>query len=94
MGKTLTEKSHHQQESNTDDASGWRTILLNDDWHTFQEVATQLMKATHCTHERGMGLANVVHHTGSAIVYKGAKERCEAVASILEVIKLKTQVCR
>ena len=90
----MTEKAPRKMEANTDDASGWRTVLLNDDWHTFQEVATQLVKAIHCSYGRGLAFANVVHHTGSAIVYKGPKERCEAAAAVLEVIKLKTQVCR
>ena len=70
------------------------TVLFNDDWHTFPEVAHQLVKAVRCTYERGLALANVVHHTGSAIVYHGTKERCEAVAVVLEDIKLKTQVCQ
>ena len=73
---------------------GWKTILFNDERHTFQEVAIQLMKAIRCTYERGLALANLIHHTGSATVYQGHRERCEAVAAVLEDIKLKTQVCQ
>jgi len=71
-----------------------KTILFNDEVHTFDEVARQLVKATGCTYSRGMALANVVHYTGSAIVYTGHVERCEAVAMILEDIKLRTLVER
>jgi ATP-dependent Clp protease adaptor protein ClpS len=71
---------------------GWKTILFNCNCHTFQEVALQLMKAIRCTYEKGMQYANVVHHTGSAIVYSGAKERCEAVAAVLEDIGLRAKV--
>jgi ATP-dependent Clp protease adapter protein ClpS len=97
MGKTLVEKSPRKVQSPADSSSashGWMTVLFNDDWHTFPEVAHQLVKAVGCSYERGLALANVVHHTGSAIVYKGSKERCEAVAGILEDDKLKTQVCQ
>lgn len=94
MGRTLKSPSEHKLERAGDPFHGWRTVLFDDDWHTFQEVAGQLVKATRCTYERGLALANVVHHTGSAIVYQGPKERCEAVAEVLEAIKLKTQVCQ
>ena len=97
MGKTLPQRAPLRTEVPRDSGTGghaWRTVLFNDDWHTFQEVAGQLVKATRCTYERGLALANVVHLTGSAIVYQGHKERCEAVASVLEDIKLKTQVCQ
>jgi len=71
---------------------GWKTILFNCHCHSFQEVATQLMKAIRCTYSRGMQFANVVHHTGSAIVYSGHRERCEAVARILGDIGLVAKV--
>jgi ATP-dependent Clp protease adaptor protein ClpS len=90
MGKTLSDKE--QRASTGAGGHGWKTVLFNDEWHSFPEVALQLMKAVRCTYERGLALANVVHLTGSAIVYQGPKERCEAVAMVLEDIKLKTQV--
>ena len=71
-----------------------RTILFNDDHHTFEEVARQLMKAIRCSYEKGMGLANLVHNLGSTVVYSGHTERCEAVASVLEEIGLRTNVER
>lgn len=72
--------------------TGWKTILFNCDCHSFQDVAFQLMKAIRCSYERGLQLANVVHHTGSAIVFSGAKTRCEGVSRILEDIGLRTAV--
>jgi len=69
-----------------------KTVLFNDEWHTFQEVAEQLVKAIRCSYSKGLALANVVHATGSAIVYSGPKERCEAVAMVLEDIGLKANV--
>lgn len=71
---------------------GWKTVLFNCNCHSFQEVAVQLMKAIRCSYEKGMQLANVVHYTGSAIVYSGVKERCEAVAMVLQDIRLRVNV--
>ena len=71
---------------------GSKTILFNDDYHTFQEVALQLVRATGCTYGQGMSLANVVDLVGSAIVYSGTKDRCEAVAGVLAEIGLKVAV--
>ena len=73
---------------------GARTILFNDDFHTFDEVARQLMKAIGCAYGKGMALASIVHTLGSCVVYEGHLERCEAVAMVLEEIKLRTLVER
>ena len=71
-----------------------RTILFNDDVHTFEEVARQLMKAIRCTYPAGIAYANKVHSQGSAVVYSGPLERCEAVAMVLEEIALRVTVER
>lgn len=71
-----------------------KTILFNDNVHTFEEVAAQLVRAIHCTYSRGMILANAVHMSGSAVVYMGHFERCEAVAMVLEEIGLTVNVQR
>jgi ATP-dependent Clp protease adapter protein ClpS len=91
--KSATLKESRQSEQTTF-GFGAKTILFNDEVHTFDEVARQLVKAVGCTYSRGMALANVVHYTGSAIVYTGPVERCEAVAMVLEDIHLKTLVER
>ena len=71
-----------------------KAILFNDDVHTFDEVAVQLVKAIRCSLKRGFDLANLVHSRGSAVVYSGHLERCEAVAMVLEDIKLQVKVER
>ena len=70
----------------------WNTILFNCNCHSFDEVARQLMKAIRVSYERGMALADVVHNSGKAVVYTGHRERCEAVAMVLEQIGLLTKV--
>jgi ATP-dependent Clp protease adaptor protein ClpS len=70
----------------------WNTVLFNCNCHSFDEVARQLMKAIRVSYDRGMALADVVHNSGKAVVYTGHRERCEAVAMVLEEIGLLTKV--
>jgi ATP-dependent Clp protease adaptor protein ClpS len=69
-----------------------KVILFNDEVHTFDEVITQLIKATHCTQEKAEALAWEVHSSGKAVVFAGALPRCMEVSGILEEIDLLTQI--
>ncbi|MBI2070850.1 MAG: ATP-dependent Clp protease adaptor ClpS [Elusimicrobia bacterium] len=73
---------------------GWKTILFNCDCHTFADVIVQLLKAIRCTRHQAETIAWQVHNTGSAVVYQGPREKCEAVAAVLEDIKLKVNVAQ
>ena len=79
------------EEETTEDSdldSGWRTILFNCECHTFDAVERQLIKAIRCTLSRARAISWEVHSKGSSVVYKGARERCEAVADVLGSIGL------
>ena len=85
----------HKKKSPTDGTTRglpWCTLLLNCHCHTFDQVARQLMKAIRVSYERGMALATEVDARGKAVVYTGHRERCEAVAMVLEEIGLLTKV--
>jgi ATP-dependent Clp protease adapter protein ClpS len=69
-----------------------RVILFNDDYHTFDEVIFQLMKATGCSLLEAEGLAFEVDSTGQAYVFEGEMSRCLGVSSILEEIELHTEI--
>lgn len=69
-----------------------RVILFNDDWHTFDEVINQLIKAIHCTPERAEAYAWEVHTKGKAAVFEGELVECFRVAGVLEEIALHTQI--
>jgi ATP-dependent Clp protease adapter protein ClpS len=69
-----------------------KVILFNDDIHTFEEVISQLIKATSCSNQKAEALAWEVHTTGRAIVFSGEMRRCVEVSSILEEIQLMTQI--
>ncbi len=66
--------------------------LFNDDYHTFDEVIDQLIKAIKCPFTQARSYAFEVHVKGKAVVYKGDLQNCLKVSSILEEIGLHTQV--
>ncbi len=69
-----------------------KVVLYNDDWHTFDEVIFQLMKAVNCSLVQARNFAFEVHFKGKAIVFSGGLTQCLKVSSILEEIALHTQV--
>jgi ATP-dependent Clp protease adaptor protein ClpS len=69
-----------------------KVILYNDDWHTFEEVIVQLMKATGCSRERAEALTWEVHTCGKAAVYEGSLAECLRVSGVLEEIALHTEI--
>ncbi len=81
-----------EQEEETIIGLPFKVILYNDDWHTFDEVIIQLIKATKCSFESARAFAFEVHVKGKAIVYNGSIQECLKVSSILEEIALNTQV--
>ena len=84
------EKPEQEDEVLTQDPA--KVILFNDDVHTFEEVITQLIKATRCTAAKAEALAMDVHTNGRAVVFSGELARCVEVSGILEEIKLMTQI--
>ncbi len=69
-----------------------RVILYNDDWHSFDEVIAQIIKATNCSFEKARSLTFEVHVKGKAVVFSGELKECLRVSSILEEIALHTQI--
>ncbi len=70
----------------------FKVILYNDDWHTFEEVIIQLIKAIGCTYEIARNLTFEVHVKGKAIVFSGEMKDCLRVSSVLEEIALNTEI--
>ncbi len=69
-----------------------RVILFNDEWHTFDEVINQIIKAIRCSMEKAEKLTLEVHEKGKTIVYEGELGECLRVSSVLEEIHLRTQI--
>ena len=69
-----------------------RVILFNDDWHSFDEVIEQLIKAVKCSYETARAFTFEVHVRGKANVFEGEIAECLKVTSILEEIALHTQI--
>ena len=72
----------------------WKVVLINCDCHSFDEVERQLLKAIRCTLSRARQIAWEVHTRGACVIYSGPRERCEAVAAVLEDVRLAVQVTK
>lgn len=84
----------HEQDIDTESIIGlpFKVLLFNDDWHTFDDVINQLVKAIRCSTDKARDFAFEVHIKGKACVYLGELQKCLKVSSILEEISLHTQV--
>ena len=80
------------EEEKIDINLGNRVILFNDDWHTFEEVIAQIIKATKCSFIEARDKTFEVHVNGKAVVYSGEMADCLRVSGILEEILLHTQI--
>ncbi len=69
-----------------------KVILFNDEWHTFEEVIEQIIKATGCTMGHAEHLTWQVHSQGRAKVYEGDFGECVRVSGVLEEISLRTHI--
>ncbi|MEI8134354.1 MAG: ATP-dependent Clp protease adaptor ClpS [bacterium] len=69
-----------------------KVVLFNDNFHTFDEVISQVTKAIGCSSGHAEKIANEVHTRGKSVVFDGAMSECLRVSSVLEEIGLHTQV--
>lgn len=70
----------------------WRLILYDDDIHTFEDVISQLMKATGCSLSEAEDKTWKVHHEGKALVHEGEFEDCLRIDGVLKEIQLVTEI--
>jgi ATP-dependent Clp protease adaptor protein ClpS len=77
---------------NSDTELPAKVILFNDEWHSFDEVIAQVIKAIHCSYQKAEDITLDVHNKGKAIVYEGEMLDCLRVSSVLEEIALHTQI--
>ena len=70
----------------------WMVILFNDDHHTFDQVITQVQKATGCSPAEAFHITYTAHTNGRAVASVGSKPECEHVASFLREIDLRVEL--
>ncbi len=76
----------------TDSMLPAKVLLFNDNWHTFDEVIGQLIKALGCDSGKAEAIAFEAHSSGKAMAYEGTMADCLRVNSVLEEISLNTQI--
>ena len=78
--------------SHLDVVTSAKLTMFNDDWHTFDEVILQLVKALRCNTRNAHMLTSKVHYNGKATIFKGELEQCLTIVMILEEIDLTTSI--
>ncbi|SNZ03806.1 ATP-dependent Clp protease adaptor protein ClpS [Persephonella hydrogeniphila] len=81
-----------QEEKKTEIGIPAKVIVYNDDWHTFEEVIYQLMKAIKCDLATAEALTWEIHTKGKAVVFEGDLEEALYVQNVLEEIDLSVEV--
>ena len=69
----------------------WYVVLFNDEIHTFEEVISQVQKATGCAAGKAEDIAWTVHLDGKATVFEGEFTDCFRVQLVLNEIGLVTE---
>jgi len=69
-----------------------KVILYNDDWHSFDEVILQIIKAIKCSNTEASKKALETHVNGKSVIFRGEFKDCLHVSSVLEEIALHTQI--
>ncbi len=88
----ISEKPTVDVEDTIDVTNPAKVILYNDDWHTFDEVINQIMKAINCSYQEAEAKTWEVHNNGKSIIYEGDLSECLRVSAVLEEIALNTQI--
>jgi ATP-dependent Clp protease adaptor protein ClpS len=94
MTQVPIQRPLHQEENDTDVLieKPAKVILYNDEFHSFDEVIGQIIKATRCDTTKAETLTWEVHTSGKAMVFEGQMGSCLKVSHILEEIALNTQI--
>ena len=92
--QNINEQTSKQEEEKTETISTlpFKVILFNDDWHTFEEVIIQLIKALKCSVAKATSYAFEAHVQGSAVIFTGELGQCLKITSILDEIALQTEI--
>ncbi|MCP9291350.1 ATP-dependent Clp protease adaptor ClpS [Gracilimonas sp. CAU 1638] len=93
-GTEVEETTETKEKEEVKDAvdTPWRLILYDDDIHTFDEVISQLMKATGCSLSEAEDKTWKVHNEGKALVHEGEFEECLRIDGVLKEIQLVTEI--
>lgn len=70
----------------------YRVVLFNDDYHTFEQVIVQIMRAIMCSRLQAESHTKDVHNNGSSVIFAGTIEKALRVSAMLEEIGLKTEI--
>ena len=75
-------------------AGRWMVVIYNNETNSMDEVIEILIIATGCDHQEAMIEMWEAHTFGKAPVHFASKSECEAAASIISSVGIKTEVSK
>ncbi len=72
----------------------WNVVLINDDWHSLDDVILQLVKATGYSVKKATDLVWEAEQSGEAVCFCGSKNHCEDIGEVLDEIELRFRLER
>ena len=73
---------------------GWVVTVFDNDYNTWDEVVSILMRATGCGLEEAHMETWEVHHLGKSVVHHGAQDECKRAAAIITTIGIRVTVTK
>ena len=87
-------QTQHQPEINETNLSGrWMTVIFNNDHTAMDMVVLTIMVATKCDAKEAEIETWEAHTYGKAPIHFASEGECNQVASVLQSIGVKTEVC-
>ena len=73
---------------------GWVVTVYDNDYNTWDEVVSVLMRATRCGLEEAHMETWEVHHLGRSVVHHGAQAECKEAAQVIATIGIRVTVTK
>jgi ATP-dependent Clp protease adapter protein ClpS len=93
MSKTILHPEISDQSPATGNKGRWMVMIYNNPHNSFDEVIDVLMRATMCSHEEAVIETWEAHTYGKAPVHFSSRRDCVEVASVIQKVGVKTEVC-
>jgi len=85
-------KREEEKDEGIETGLPFKVMLFNDDWHSFDEVIIQIIKAVKCSFDEARSYAFEAHVNGKTVIFQGELSKCLKVTSVLDEIALHSQI--
>lgn len=73
---------------------GWVVTVFDNDYNTWDEVVSILIRATACPIEEAHMETWEVHNLGKSVVHLGGRDECKRAAAVISTIGIRVTVTK